>query len=106
MTLALAVEHLGIAGSATELTASALRQSLETVLMEAALDLHFEQHPDARPSLGDVAVALAQQDGFVLAEGPDEILRAALEVQDRHPAADADDVLLWVEAQRAARSAA
>jgi hypothetical protein len=101
---ALAVRHLGVSASTTSLTAAALRQLLETVVMEAALEAHFEDHPEARPSLAEVASALAAQDGSVLAQRPDLIERAATELLQRHPDADADDVLLWAEAQLAARS--
>lgn len=103
---ALAVERLGIATSTTALTASALRSVLETAVMEAALEHHFEQHPDTRPSLADVALALAAQDGSPLADKRDVVERAADEVLTRHPDADADDVLLWAEAQQAMATSA
>lgn len=83
---ALAVERLGVAPSTTTLTASALRSALETAVMIAALDAHFEQHPDARPPLAD---------------RPDIIEQAAVDVVARRPGADADDVLRWAEAQQA-----
>ncbi len=98
---ALAVQHLGVAGSTTSLTAAALRRALETAVTEAALEAHFEQHPHARPSLAEVALALAAQDGSTLAERPELLERAAAQVLARHPDADADDVLLWAEAQAA-----
>ncbi len=97
----LAVERLGVASSTTTLTAAALRSALETAVMEAALESHYSAHPDARPSLAEVALALAAQDGSPLADRADIIERAALEVTARHPDADADDVLLWAEAQHA-----
>lgn len=97
----LAVEHLGLASSTTTLTAAALRSALETAVMEAALESHYIQHPNSRPSLAEVALALAAQDGSPLADRPDIIERAADEVTSRHPDADADDVLLWAEAQLA-----
>ncbi len=96
---ALAVAQFGAAPSTTHMTAAALRSSLETVVMEEALRLHYEQHPDARPSLAEVALALAVQDGSPLADKPDLVERAALAVAARRP--DADDVLLWAEAQLA-----
>ena len=98
---ALAVQHLGVAGSTTSLTAAALRRALETAVTEAALEVHFEQHPHARPSLAEVALALAAQDGSPLAERPELLERAAAQVLASHPDADADDVLLWAEAQLA-----
>lgn len=65
--------------------------------MQAALDAHYAQHPTARPSLAEVALALAAQDNSPMAGRPDIIRRAAEEVTARH----ADDVLLWAEAQHA-----
>ncbi len=98
---ALAVDHLGVAPSTTALTATALRAALETALMEASLEAHYEQHPHARPSIAEVALALAAQDGSPLASQPAAIERAAEELIALHPDADADDVLLWAEAQQA-----
>jgi hypothetical protein len=69
--------------------------------MEVALKAHYQQHPAARPSLAEVALALAAQDSSPLANRPDIIERAAAEVQARRPDAEADDVLLWAEAQQA-----
>ena len=98
---ALAVTHLGVAASTTMLTAAALRQALETAVMDAALQAHYAQHPDVRPTVADVALALAAQDGSSLAARPELIHAAAAAVLARHPDADADDVLLWAEAQQA-----
>lgn len=100
----LAVEHLGLAPSTTSLTAAALRSALETAIMEAALETHFQQHPAARPSLAEVALAAAAQDGSPLAEQPALVERAAQEIVALHPYASADDVLLWIEAQQAVRA--
>jgi hypothetical protein len=77
---ALAVSELGIAPSATALTTTALRAALEAVVMHAALDDHYERHPQARPDLGDLAIAAA-------------------EIAANHPGASPDDVLLWTEAR-------
>lgn len=96
---ALAVEHLHVAPSATALTADALRSRLEAVVLQAALDSHYREHPKARPSLADLAVAAAELDGHPLAARPEVLRRAAAEVVELHPDADADDVLLWAEAQ-------
>lgn len=98
---ALAVDRLGVAASTTTLTAAALRSAVETAVMDAALRAHYLQHPGARPTLAEIALALAVQDGSPLAARPDIIERAAEEVAARHPGADADDVLLWAEAQQA-----
>ncbi|HEY2575021.1 MAG TPA: hypothetical protein VGI74_01815 [Streptosporangiaceae bacterium] len=67
--------------------------------MQAVLDEHYEQHPDVRPSLGDLAVAAAELDGHPFAAEPERLHRAAAEIVERHPAASADDVLLWAEAR-------
>ncbi|CCG03602.1 hypothetical protein [Blastococcus saxobsidens] len=97
---ALAVDGLGVAPSTTILTATALRAAIETAVMDAALRAHYRAHPDARPELAEVARALAAQDGSPLADRPDLLEQAAAEVTARHPDADADDVLLWAEAQQ------
>jgi hypothetical protein len=96
---ALAVAQFAAAPSTITLTATALRHGVETVAMEAALRLHFEQYPASQPTLAEVALAVAAQDGSPLAERPDLIAGAAVEVAARRAHADADDVLLWAEAQ-------
>lgn len=98
---ALAVDSLGAAPSTTALAAEAMRRALETVVMETALRLHYEAHPGSQPTLAEIALALAAQDGSPAAEQPDVIERAATEVARRRPDAGPDDVLLWAEAQLA-----
>lgn len=98
---ALAVAQFGAAPSTTTMTSAALRHALEALAMETALRLHYGQHPAAKPTLGEVALALAAQDGSPLADQPDLIARAAEAVVARRADADADDVLLWAEAQLA-----
>ena len=99
LSAALAVSELGAAPSTTSLTASALRARLESVVVQAVLDAHDEEHPAARPSLAELAIAAAELDGHPLADEPERLRRAAAEIVGRHPGADADDVLLWAEAQ-------
>ena len=96
---ALAVRELGVAPSATALTTAALRATLESVVMQAALDDHYEQHPQARPDLGDLAIAAAELDGHALAGQPERLRQAAAEIARDHPDASPDDVLLWAEAR-------
>jgi hypothetical protein len=96
---ALAVSELGVAPSATVLTANSLRMFLEGTVVLAALDLHFEKYPEARPSLGELAVGLAEIEGSPLAQQPDLLHRSAAEIQGRHPHAEPEDVLLWAEAR-------
>ena len=98
---ALAVEHLHAAPSTTALTADSLRSRLEAIVLQAALDAHYRDEPRARPSLGDLAVAAAELDGHPLAARPEVLRRSAAAVARAHPNADADDVLLWAEAQAA-----
>jgi hypothetical protein len=97
--LALAVRELGVAPSATALTSAALRATLEAVVMQAALDYHYELHPQARPDLGDLAIAAAELDGHPLAAQPGRLRQAAAEITANHPGASPDDVLLWAEAR-------
>src|SRR5580698_10624206 len=77
---ALAVRELRVAPSATALTAAALRATLEAVVMQAALDEHYARHPQARPDLGDLAIAAAEIDGHPLAAEPERLRRAAAEI--------------------------
>src|ERR1035437_1044429 len=71
---ALTVNELDLAPSTTVLTANALRAALEAAVMQAVLDRHYEEHPDAGPTLADLAIA----------------------------AAELEDVLLWAEARTSA----
>jgi hypothetical protein len=96
---ALAVRELGVAPSATALTTAALRATLEAVVMQAALDQHYQRHPQARPDLGDLAVAAAELYGHPLAAEPGRLRRAAAEISARHREASPDDVVLWAEAR-------
>ncbi len=98
----LAVSELGAATSTTALAADALWLHLDALVTEAALDAHEDRYPELRPSLAELAIATAELDGNPLAERPDAIRRAAAAIIERHPNADADDVLLWAEAQAAA----
>jgi hypothetical protein len=98
----LAVKELHAAPSTTALTSRALRTMLEAIVMQSVLDAHYGQHPEARPDLADVAIAAAELDGHPLAARPDLLRRAAAEVVEKHPDADADDVVLWAEARAAA----
>ena len=97
----LAVAHLGVASSTTALTSVAIRATIETAVMAAALEAHYRMVPGARPTLAETALALAAQDGSPLAARQDLVERAAADVLSRRPDADADDVLLWAEAQHA-----
>ena len=97
---ALAVKELGVAPSATVTAANALRNVLEGAVTLAVLELHYEQYPEFRPSLADLAVVAAESDGNPLAQQPELIRRYADEVKLRHPDAEPEDVLLWAEARQ------
>lgn len=58
-----------------------------------ALEGHYRRHPEMRPSLAEVALAMAQMDGNPLASRPELIDQAAAEVAATNPGADGDDVL-------------
>lgn len=95
---AIAVSELGAASSTTTLTTDALRERLEAIVMESALEDHFAEHPELRPTLAELAIVAADMDGNPLAARPELIRRAAAAVVERRPHADADDVLVWAEA--------
>jgi hypothetical protein len=97
---ALAVKELGVPPSTTAISADALRTVLEGAVALAVLELHYEQYPEFRPSLADLAIAAAELDGNPLAQQPELIRRSAAEVQQRHPDAEPEDVLLWAEARQ------
>jgi hypothetical protein len=86
------------ATSTTALALVALRTALEALVMQAALGAHFEEHPESRPNLADLALAAAEQDANPLARTPELLRRAVDEVAFRHSGADAGDVLLRAEA--------
>ena len=96
---ALAVDELGVAPSTTVMAANALRTLLEATVGLAVLELHFEEYPEARPTLADLAVVAAEWDDSPLAQRPDLIRKYAEEIVQRHPNAEPEDVLLWAEAR-------
>ena len=86
------------APSTTELTA-AFAYPLERVVGSASGSLACIR----RPSLPlRVALAAALLDGHPLAAQPELLEAAAAAVVERHPNADADDVLLWAEGRASA----
>lgn len=95
--LRIAVE-LGMDASANDATNRALRDRLEVFAQRLALDAHHRAHPDARPSLAELARAAALLDGDPLADQPDLLEQAAQEVGERWPDATGDDVLVYASA--------
>lgn len=98
---ALAVE-LGLADSVTELTVRGIRDSLNAVVQRAILDAHYEDHPEVRPTLAEVALAAAELDGNPLAARPDIVERAAERLVETHPNASPDEVLIYAAGMLAA----
>jgi hypothetical protein len=96
---ALAVKELGAASSITALSVDVLRSVLEGVVMDTVLERHFEQYPQTRPGLADLAIAEAGLTGHPLASRHDLIRLAADQIVLRHPDAKPEDVLIWAEAQ-------
>jgi len=90
-----AAVELGFASSANDGINSSLRIQLDAFAQRLALDQHYAEYPDARPTLAEVALELARLDHDSIADHPDLIAQAAREVVTYRPDADADDVLLW-----------
>lgn len=86
---------LGWAGTASDGMNRALREQLEAFALSSALDQHVREHPQARPELAEVALALAEITHSPLADQRDLVQRAATEIVEVKPDADADDVLVW-----------
>jgi len=92
--LKVAVE-LGLDASANDATVQAVRDRLEAFAQRRALDAHYVAHPEARPSLAEIAQAAAELDGDPLAGQPALLRRAVEEVTALRPGATADDVLVY-----------
>lgn len=91
----MAAVELGWVPNANEAQCHGLRSYLEALAQRSVLDAHYESHPDVRPDLAEVAIALAEIDHNPLAEHRSLIEQASREVMTVRPDADADDVLLW-----------
>lgn len=94
--------EMGLTGSMTELTVVAVRDALEAFAQRTVLDAHYQAHPDARPSLGEIALATAQIDGNPLADRPELVERAAREIFAVKADPSPDDVLVYAAGLAAA----
>ncbi len=94
--------ELGLAASTTELTVRGLRDALTAFAQRAVLDAHYADHPNARPDLAEIALAMAEIDGSPLAARPDLVRRAAGEVGGVKDDPGPDDVLLYAAGLAAA----
>jgi hypothetical protein len=99
-----AAVSLGWARNANEGVVESLREELTSFCRSRALEAHYREHPETRPSLAGVAVALAELDHDPLADEPELIERAAKEIVAVRPDADADDVLIWAASLRYSRA--
>jgi hypothetical protein len=90
--------RLGMDATANDAAVRALRERVEAFAQRRVLDAHYQQHPEARPSLAELAVAAAELDGDPLAHTPEVLERAASEVLVLRPDATPDDVLLYAAA--------
>jgi len=95
---------LGMDATVNDATVRALRDRLETFAQRMALESHYSQHPEARPSLAEVALAAAELDDNPLSQEPALLRRAADEVVAVKPDASADDVLVWAAALHSVRA--
>lgn len=98
---ALATE-LGLIGSTTDVTVQGIRRVLDGVAQRAVLNAHYQEHPDARPDLAQIAIATAELDDHPLARRPELIRRAAEEVASLVDEPTPDDVLLFAAGLAAA----
>jgi hypothetical protein len=97
---------LGMDSTVNDATVRAVRDRLEAFAQRAALAAHYARHPEARPSLAELALAAAELDGDPLADEPALLRRAADEVVLVKPDATSDDVLVWAAALRSTRASA
>jgi len=100
----LAVE-LGLDASVNDVTVHAVRDRLEAFAQRRALEAHYADYPNARPSLAELAQAAAELDGNPLATNPTFLRRAAKELIAIRPTATADDVLVYAAGMRSRASA-
>lgn len=89
---------LGMDTSANDATNQALRDRVDSFALRLALDEHFREYPEARPSLAQVAIAAARLDGDPLGEEVELVTQAAEEIIERSPDAKPDDVLIYASA--------
>lgn len=94
--------ELGLAPSTTDLTVRGLRATLEAFAQRAVLDAHYEEYPEVRPDLAEIALATAEMDGNPLADHPDLIRRAAEGVRKLLDDPGPDDVLVYAAGLAAA----
>jgi hypothetical protein len=100
------LQEAGLISSWNELLVQGARDRVEAIAHRAGLDDHYADHPELRPAVAEVALALARMDASDLADEPELIEQAATELTVVRPDATADDVLTYATALRAHRAAA
>ncbi|MCL2423987.1 MAG: hypothetical protein FWD11_08890, partial [Micrococcales bacterium] len=85
----LAREHLGLTEPMSDVVEQGIRDALRALVFRSGLEAYLARHPQSRPTLGDVAFALAEQDRDPLAHelGPAAFQRAAEQIVQDRPAA-------------------
>ena len=100
------LQRAGLISSWNELLVQGARDRVEAVAHRAGLDAHYAEHPQLRPGVAEVALALARMDASDLADQPELIEQAAVELTALRPDATGDDVLTYATALRAHQTAA
>ena len=95
----IATDELNLAPSTTTLTVDSLRQQLRALLIRGALDEHYTNYPDSRPSLTELAQAEADLTNHRLRQQPRVIAQAAQDILSVQQNPSPADVLVWADAQ-------
>jgi hypothetical protein len=80
-------------------TVDGLRQQLRALLIRGALDEHYTNYPDSRPSLTELAQAEADLTNHRLRNQPRVIAQAAQDILSVQQHPSPTDVLVWADAQ-------
>lgn len=94
--------ELGLVSSTSELTTRGLRAELEHLAQRAILDAHYDEYPQARPDLAEIAQMAAELDAHPLANRPDLIRRAAQDLARIVPDPSPYEVLAYAAGLAAA----
>ena len=95
---------LGLADNVNDAYVSAGARNLEAFAQRLAFEAYYLEFPEARPSITEVALAMAELSEDPLAAHPDLIERAAVEVVARKRDAQPEDVLLYAAGLASGRS--
>lgn len=93
-----ALNEAGAAITFSEVLIDGARNVVEAIVHRAGLEEHYLEHPELRPSVARVAVALADLDGSPLAEHPELIERAERELVESGRSPTPDELLIYADA--------